>query len=54
MTPDEAALEVAKAWDNAGPVPEYHRMMQLELVQKWPTLAFAVANLSKILHDADR
>lgn len=48
MTPDEAAQEVANAWNNPGPVPSYHQMMQLKLAQEWPTLALAVARLAAV------
>lgn len=42
-------LEIAKAWNDAGPVPEYHAMMQARLKYEWPTLADAVERLANSL-----
>jgi hypothetical protein len=41
-----AARSVADAWNNPGPVPEYHRAMQLKLHKEWPALAEAVEALA--------
>lgn len=38
-----AAIEaVVAAWQNHGPVPEYHYAMKSKLFREWPTLAEAV------------
>lgn len=42
-----AAAAVAAAWLNAGPMPEYHAMMQDQLRRQWPVLAFAVEQLAE-------
>lgn len=40
-----AAAFVTAAWENAGPVPEYHRYWQIKLHEEWPVLADAVEQL---------
>lgn len=45
---EEAAAAAARAWNDPGPVPEYHRAAQLRLHQEWPTLAAAVEQLAAL------
>ncbi|ASR83196.1 hypothetical protein FDI29_gp26 [Arthrobacter phage Abidatro] len=45
MMPSDVAA-VVRAWNDPGPVPEYHRAAQLKLWQEWPTLAAAVETLA--------
>lgn len=48
-----AAAEVAAAWNDAGPVPAYHRIAQERLRREWPVLAAAVEKLAELLPSAN-
>ena len=41
-----AIQQVITAWVHEGPKPQYHRSAQERLRLEWPTLAFALDNLS--------
>jgi hypothetical protein len=48
-----AVEQIQDAWTVPGPVPEYHRAMQNQLLQEWPTLALAVMNLNRAIETMD-
>ena len=46
MSRDAAVLEVVAAWSDPGPVPEFHRRAQRDLLKKWPVLGGALMRLA--------
>lgn len=46
MARDAAVLEVVAAWSDPGPVPEFHRIAQRDLLLGWQTLGGALMRLA--------
>lgn len=46
-----AVADVVAAWDNEGPVPEYHRRVKGQLRGSWPVLSIALERLARLVKE---